>query len=184
MALALGPYTVEYLEQLPQDGNRYELLDGELIVTNSPVPRHQFLIYRLSAILGPYLQSNHLGALWMGGDVHFDRRNMLIPDVLVALGWPEMINLPSWRELPDPTLAVEVLSPSSARHDRGRKRERYMDRVKEYWIVDPDAQLIEVWRPGDSRPEVVRDALTWQPVPEVPGLVVRVADLFEGLTDA
>ncbi len=181
MALALGPYTVEYLEQLPRDGNRYELLDGELIVTNSPVPRHQVLVLRISMALGQYVQAHHLGALWPGGDVHFDRRNLLIPDVLFALG-PEMLRLKTWRELPDPTLAVEVLSPSSARHDRGRKRERYMDRVKEYWIVDPDAQLIEVWRPGDARPEVVRDTLTWQPVADVPGLMVRVTDLFEGLT--
>lgn len=181
MALALGPYTVDMLEQLPPDGNRYELLDGELIVTNAPVPRHQLLVLRISMALGQYVQATRVGVLWPGGDVHFDRHNMLEPDVLVALG-PEMIHLKTWRDLPDPALAVEVLSPSSARHDRGRKRERYMDRVAEYWIVDPDARLIEVWRPGDTRPEVVRDALTWQPVAEVPALVVRVPDLFEGLT--
>jgi Uma2 family endonuclease len=183
MALALGPYTVETLEQLPQDGNRYELLDGELIVTSSPLPRHQLLVYRISAVLGPYVQSHHLGALWPGGDVNFDRHNLLIPDLLVGLG-SEMLRLATWRDLPDPALAVEVLSPSSARYDRGRKRERYMDRVTEYWIVDPDAQLIEIWRPGDTRPEVVRDALTWQPVAGVPALRVRVTELFEGMTSA
>lgn len=181
MALALGPYTVEYLEQLPRDGNRYELLDGELIVTNSPIPRHQILVQRLSVALYHYLVDNRLGVLWPGGDVHFDRHNMLIPDLLVALGL-ENLHLPSWRELPNPALAVEVLSPSSARHDRGRKRERYMDRVTEYWIVDPDARLIEIWQPGDLRPEVVRDALVWQPVAETPGLVVRVPELFDELT--
>jgi len=184
MALALGPYTVEMLEKLPTDGHtRYELLDGELIVTNAPVPRHQILVYRISMALGQYVQAHHLGLLWPGGDVHFDRHNRLEPDVLVALGL-DLIHLKTWRDLPDPALAVEVLSPSSARYDRGRKRERYMDRVTEYWIVDPDAQLIEIWRPGDTRPEVVRDALTWQPVAGVPALVVRVSDLFEGMTSA
>jgi len=182
MALAHGPYTVEMLEQLPEDGNRYELLDGELIVTDAPIPRHQTLVLRISMALGQYVQAHRFGVLWPGGDVHFDRHNMLEPDVLVALG-PELLRLKTWRELPDPALAVEVLSPSSARYDRGRKRERYMDRVTEYWIVDPDAELIEIWRPGDIRPEVVRDELTWQPVADVPGLVVRIEDLFEGLNE-
>lgn len=182
MALAHGPYTVEMLEQmLPADSHtRYELLDGELIVTNNPVPRHQLLVLRISAAIGQYVETHRLGVAWPGGDVHFDRFNMLEPDVLVALG-PGVMHLKTWRELPDPALAVEVLSPSSARYDRGRKRERYMDRVTEYWIVDPDARLIEVWRPGDTRPEVVRDQFTWQPVADVPGLVLRIPDLFEGL---
>ena len=61
MALALGPYTVETLEQLPQDGNRYELLDGELIVTNSPIPRHQILVQRLSVALYHYVTDNRFG---------------------------------------------------------------------------------------------------------------------------
>lgn len=61
-------------------------------------------------------------------------------------------------------LAVEVLSPSTARADRQTKRRLYQDEgVPEYWIVDLDARVVERWRPGDDRPEIVAATLTWQP---------------------
>ena len=69
-----------------------------------------------------------------------------------------------WEDLGAPLLAGEVLSPSTAKYDRGAKRQRYQEAgVDEYWIVDLDARLIERWRPGDQRPEILRDLLTWKP---------------------
>ncbi len=180
MAPAPGPYTVEMWEQIPDDGNRYELLDGELIVTNAPIPRHQLVVLRLSVALHAYVTGHRLGVTWPGGDVHFDRYTVLEPDILVGLD-PELVRLPSWKELPDPALVVEVLSPSSARHDRGRKRERYFERTAEYWIVDADARTVEVWRRGAARAEVPREALVWRPRPGVPALTISLAELFAGL---
>jgi len=60
-------------------------------------------------------------------------------------------------------LAIEVLSPSNTRHDRVRKRPGYQRHVPEYWIVDLEARLIERWRPGDDRPEILTEQLTWHP---------------------
>ena len=72
----------------------------------------------------------------------------------------------NWEEYGIPLLVVEVLSPSTARYDRLVKRHRYQRAgTREYWIVDPDARLVERWRPDDERPEILEETLTWQPDP-------------------
>jgi len=183
MAQALGPYTIEMLEQFPADGKRYEILDGALIVTPAPNPPHQTLQAALGELLLPYIRTHSLGRLWFGpADVIFDEHTLFEPDLLVVVG-EEARRLRSWKELPDPALAVEILSPSSARFDRGGKRERYLTRVAEYWIVDPEARLIERWRQGDERPEIYRERLEWQPVPGVAPLRVDVGALFAELPE-
>ena len=75
-------------------------------------------------------------------------------------------------------LAVEVLSPSTARRDRREKRRLYQRFADEYWIVDLDARLVERWRPGDVRPEVLDETLSWQPAGAVEPLVVDLAAYF------
>lgn len=81
-------------------------------------------------------------------------------------------------------LAIEVLSPSTARYDRGFKR-RYYQRagVGESWVVDPDALLVERWRPGDERPEVLDREVAWQPAPTVVPLVIDLPVMFSQLQD-
>lgn len=180
MAQALGPYTIRMWEKLPADGRRHELLDGRLIVTPSAQPPHQLVVFRLTTVLGHYLEKHRLGTVWPSGDVYFGHRTVFEPDVVAALG-PATRKLTRWRDLPDPALAVEVLSPRSARYDRGPKRERYLRRAAEYWIVDPKARRIEVWRRGDESATVVRDRLVWRPRPGVPPLTIRLARLFADL---
>ena len=68
-----------------------------------------------------------------------------------------------WQEITHLLLAIEVLSPATAARDRGVKRRLYQRHSDEYWIVDLDARLIERWRPGDERPEILDGTLTWQP---------------------
>jgi Uma2 family endonuclease len=81
-----------------------------------------------------------------------------------------------WRSL---LLAVEVLSPSTARTDRQRKRRIYQDvGIPEYWIVDLDSRVVERWRPTDKRPEVLSDPFTWEPQPNVPPLTIDPVSLF------
>ena len=72
-----------------------------------------------------------------------------------------------------------MLSPSTARYDRTLKRKRYQRAgVPEYWIVDPDARVIERWRPEDERPEVASESLSWQPVPGTSPLLLDLPALF------
>lgn len=183
MAQAVGRYTIQMLEAFPADGKRYEILDGELIVTPAPNPGHQILQSALGELLLPYVRAHQLGRVLFGpADVIFDRYTLFEPDLLVALG-EQAGRLRSWKDLPDPALAVEILSPSSARYDRGPKRERYLTRVAEYWIVDPEARLIERWRRGEERPQVCRESLEWQPVLGVAPLYADVGALFAELPE-
>jgi Uma2 family endonuclease len=81
-------------------------------------------------------------------------------------------------------VVVEVLSPSTARADRTRKRVIYQDQGSpEYWIIDTDARLVERWRPGDSRPEVLEDVISWQPRSGVAALDSDVVNLFAAVID-
>ncbi len=165
MAQAAGPYTVEMLQRFPQDGNRYEIVDGELLVTPAPTPIHQRVVMRLLRILDPYIQRHRLGELWPGPiDVITGPRTMLEPDIAVGLGL-EARRLTSWRDLGRLALVIEVLSPSSEPFDRGKK-------------VDPEASLMERWRRGEERPTLCRDRLEWQPEPSVEPLMIEVPELF------
>jgi Uma2 family endonuclease len=76
-------------------------------------------------------------------------------------------------------LAIEVVSPSSARHDRLKKRPAYQEeQVLELWVVDPESELVERWRPGDERPEILTDKLTWAPPGTNETLTVDLLTLF------
>ena len=127
------PFTVDDLEGIPDDGNRYELIDGMLHVSPCPVPRHQVvlgeLFVRLRAACPPGLL-----VMMAPMDVQPDRTNSLQPDVLVARPadfGPK--NLPV-----APLLAVEVLSPSTRLYDLNTKTVAYEKMgVPSYWIVDP-----------------------------------------------
>jgi len=79
-------------------------------------------------------------------------------------------------------LAVEVLSPTTARADRVVKRRKYQRAgVPEYWVVDLDARLVERWRPGDERPELLMERLSWRPDPARPGLEIELGVFFEAV---
>lgn len=100
------------------------------------------------------------------------------PDLFVVRR-PANVRLARWSDVGVPVLAIEFLSPSTAARDRGAKRRIYQQAgVAEYWIVDLDARLVERWRPGDDRPEIVSEALRWEPSPNVEPIVIEVAELF------
>lgn len=175
----LERWTRDRVLELPDDGNRYELFDGQLVVTPSPAASHQGVITLLLERLLPYLQREFRGwALTSPADLRLDGNQVAQPDIFVLPGR----TLPqSWNAAPLPVLAIEVSSPSSARYDRGLKR-RYYQRagVPEFWVVDPDARVIERWRPGDERPEVLDTAIAWQPG-DSPPLVIDLPALFTEL---
>jgi Uma2 family endonuclease len=176
-------YTVAEVLQFPGDGKRYELIRGELIVSPAPAPRHQVLIGRLFRVLAPYLES--LGRadtlIAAPADISWDEETLVQPDLLVVP--PEEVTN-SWTTFQTLLLAVEVLSPSSRRTDRVEKRRLYREHhVGTYWIVDHESQVVEVWRPGDERPEIVTETLAWRVTAEAPELRVSLPDLFRALPE-
>jgi len=176
---ATKEWTYPMLESLPDDGNRYEIIDGELHVTPPPGFPHQGVSWELARLIANYLDQYPAAGKGFAapGDVIIDPRNVVEPDVFV---FPKSDPMPrEWKDIKSLLLAVEIVSPSSARRDRGKKRELYQRfRVAEYWIVDPVAQLIERWRPEDERPEILTDAIEWQPSGKYPALRIELPAFF------
>ncbi|HSQ29711.1 MAG TPA: Uma2 family endonuclease [Gemmatimonadaceae bacterium] len=143
---------------------RYELVDGELLVTPAPSRRHQRIILHLALLLQPYLVQHRMGEIVLGpGELELDGEERYEPDLMIV---PAVDGkLPPADTAPSHAILVcEVLSPGSLRHDRVTKRKAFQRHaVPEYWIVDPDAEVFEVWRVHDERPAVVDGVLTWQP---------------------
>jgi Uma2 family endonuclease len=143
-------------------GERWELVDGEVLVTPSPHWVHQRIVVRLLELLAPYVRDQQLGETFVSPlDVRLEPGLVLQPDLLVVPTGELRSRDDVVRKL---LLAVETISPSSARHDRVTKRPRYQrNRVPEYWIVDDSSQTVERWRPDDARPELVAEQLVWTP---------------------
>lgn len=165
MPIADDSWTAERVRELPDDGNRYECVDGMLVVTPSPRTPHQRVVTALLANLYHYCRAQRVGeAFTSPSDVTLDPRTLVQPDLFVVPFLDTGRRFRNWDEIPLPLLVIEVLSPSTARVDRGLKRRRFQRAgVPEYWIVDVDAAVIERWRPEDERPEVVPGVIAWQP---------------------
>jgi Uma2 family endonuclease len=184
MPQAAQRWTADMVRALPADGNRHEVIAGQLFVTPAPNFDHQAAVGRLLLRLIPYVDAHGLGyAVSSPADIEFDRETLVQPDLFVAPR-VEGRRPKRWSEIKALVLAVEVLSPSTARADRTVKR-RLFQRVgvPEYWIVDVEARLIERWRPGDERPEVVTDTLEWRPDPNAPALEIDLPQLFAEIVD-
>jgi Uma2 family endonuclease len=174
-------YTVEEVLAFPDDGNRYELVDGALFVTPAPRQRHQRVLGRMYVRLENYVagRSELAVAFVSPADIIWGPGEYVQPDLFVV---PAHEVTGNWRDCRTLLLAVEIVSPSSARADRTVKRRLYQRRgVGTYWIVDPDAALVEVWHPGDDRPEIATELVRWRVAPDADELVIRLAEVFEGL---
>ena len=179
-----GQWTVADRDELPDDGNRYEVIDGELFVSPAPAWRHQDAVFHLHRILADYLQHHRIGYPFEApADVVFSPTRGVQPDVFVV----PLVNGHRPRHFDEVRrllLAVEVLSPSTARADRVAKRSLFRDEgVAEYWIVDLDARTIERSTPADSRPEMLSERLEWHPEGATEPLVIDLADYFAKTLD-
>jgi len=153
MAQASTTWTGERVRALPDDGLRYELVDGELLVTPSPG-----------------------WVRFAPADLSLGEDEVLQPDLFVI---PAALNPRSWQEVRALLLVIEVLSPGTARYDRLIKRRRYQRApVPEYWIVDLDARLVERWKPDDTRPEILTETLEWTPAPGLKPLEIELPVFF------
>jgi Uma2 family endonuclease len=172
-------WTAAMVRELPDDGRRYELVDGRLLVTPSPRGLHQVAVGELHVLLHGFLSATGFAhVLGSPADLSLGEDEVLQPDLFVyrtASGR----SLRDWSDITSLLLVVEVLSPSTARYDRQLKRRRYQRAaVAEYWIVDPDARLIERWRPDDTRPEIVVDRLVWWESADAAAFELDVAAYF------
>lgn len=164
---AVRRWTYDEFARLPDDGNRYEVVSGDLCMTPSPRPIHQRIVTRLSTLLDQFTVQHGLGCVLSGPvDVLFAEGDYLTPDVVFVRREREGIISDRGVEAA-PDLVVEVLSRSTAGRDRGVKRQRYAwFGVPEYWVVDTDARQVEVFRmlEDPNQPRIVRDILTWTPI--------------------
>lgn len=173
--------TIEELLAIPDDGMRHELLDGVHFVTPAPSRAHQRVLANLFSRLREHVGTDApVEVLWSPADIRLDARTLVQPDLFVVAR-PAEPSQDRWSDTPVPNLVAEALSPATAARDRGEKRRLYLEAgVEEYWIVDIDARLIERWRQGDERPEIVDGELQWELSVGVSGVIV-ISELFEQL---
>ena len=176
MATAIKRWTLEELHSLPEDGNRYELIDGELFVTPPPTDEHETIAARLSRILDPYVARNGLGFVYRPRAVVRTAGSEVEPDLMVRQ--PQNDRRAKWDDAPIPVLVVEISSPYTRRRDHVQKRDHYMKvGVPEYWIVDPEEQAIAQIRPGE--PDLVNATqIVWSPEGASEPLYVDVMEVF------
>jgi len=177
-------WTYAEFARLPSEGStRYEIIDGELVVTPGPSLRHQRIVTDLSWLLNGFVRENELGAVYSGPvDVLFAEGDYLEPDIVFVRRGREEEQTDRGIEGP-PDLVVEVLSPSTAARDRGIKLERYrLYGVVEYWVVDGDQRSVEVWKLAEGAREPVvyagADPLHWDPAGSPTTLEFRLSELF------
>jgi Uma2 family endonuclease len=182
-------WTADMVRALPDDGNRYEVIDGVLLVTPSPGFPHQTVGGQLHGLLWTYLREigRERTLFYSPADISWNPDTLAQPDLFVV--HPRELS-GEWKAIQTLLLAIEIVSPSSRRTDYMRKRELYQRYgVREYWIVDPKRGHVEVWHPGDKTPVVVTATLTWRPDPAlIPSghavpkpLALDLTDLFRDL---
>jgi Uma2 family endonuclease len=172
-------WTADEVRALPEEpGKRFECVDGVLLVSPGPRWPHQSAVFLFSRLLDEYCTRVGVGSVFNGpGELELDRHTLVQPDVFVL----PLVNgkrAQSQDEAGRPLLFVEVLSPSTARHDRVIKRDRYQRHEVEYWIADLDARLVERWTPESDRPEMVSGSITWQPAGASTSLTIDLDALF------
>ena len=177
-------WTIEDLDDLPDDGNRYEIIDGELLVTPAPSLAHQRAVRLLTRRLEDYLSAQPVGeVLFAPADVPFSRIRLVQPDVFV-IPFVNGRRAQRFEDVGRLLLAAEVLSPSTGRVDRVKKRVLYRkEGVAEYWIVDLDARVFERSTPADARVEIFAEQIEWQPSGATAPFGLDVVDYFAAVLD-
>ncbi len=171
-------YTADMVRAMPDDGNRYEVVYGELLVTPAPRLWHQALVTRLIVAIDRYLRTEPVGmVLASPADISWGRDVLVQPDVFVI---PEEEGRTlTWSRVRTLLLVAEVLSPSNTRGDRVLKRIRYRQAgVPLYWVVDGDDRSVEVWTPEDDFPLIERERLVWHPAGAREPFTMTIEELF------
>jgi len=167
------------VDERPGYTPRYELIDGELLVTPAPSHRHQRIIFRLAQLLAPYLAEHRIGEIFLGpAELPLVMGERYEPDLFV-IPLVDGRRAPDVLELTQALLICETLSPGSSRHDRITKRRAFQrNAVPEYWIIDGDAEAFEVWHPTDKGPAIVDERLIWLPAGALVPFELDVREFF------
>jgi Uma2 family endonuclease len=177
-------WTTADLELFPDNGNRYEIIDGELFMTRAPHWGHQEVCGRVFSVVDTWSQSTGLGRTAINPGIIFTDADNVIPDVVWASNQRLAILLDEAGHLTAaPELIVEVLSPGAdnERRDKNLKLRLYSTRgVQEYWIINWRLQQVEVYRREQASLRLiatlfVEDELT---SPLLPGFTCQIAQLF------
>ena len=185
MSAARAEWTVDMLDALPDDGQRYELVDGIVHVTPAPGLNHQLIVGHLHYLLKRYLNGSTVGRPLMSpSDVHRgDRtRNRVQPDVFVV----RLVDskLPRYPfAMSDLLLAVEVSSPNDPVYDYQTKRALYMaNGIPEYWVLNGEARNLARWRGAADPGEVLSARAEWQPAAMPEPFVLDLSRFFDEAT--
>ena len=172
-------YTADRVRAMPDGGNIYEVVHGELLVTPAPRMWHEEVAGRLFETTRAYLRENPVGlAIGSRSDLSWGLRDVLVSPDLFVVPLEEARRL-EWQSLRTVLLAAEVLSPSSIRADRFTKRRLYQERgVPLYWVIDPHERSAEIWHTDDDFPRVERQALVWRPEGAGAPFVLELKELF------
>jgi Uma2 family endonuclease len=169
----------------PDDGKRHELIDGEHYVTASPNMKHQRVSGNLHWLLRSYLEHHPIGKVFYAPfDVLFSPFDVVEPDLLYLSNARAAETLTAQHVKGSPDLIVEIGSPSTRQRDETIKRRLYERwAVAEYWVVDPDVDVVRVYRRTGNRferpTELALEAGDVLTTPLLPGLELRLADMFK-----
>jgi len=148
MATPIYPLvTVDDLQAMPDDGNRYEVIGGEILMSRAPGLTHQRISGKLYRLLGNYLDTNPIGEVLATPGIVFSEIDGVIPDIVFFTHDRAKLILSAERIIAAPDLIVEIVSPGSdnQRRDRVVKKQLYAKfGVREYWIADPESMTIEI----------------------------------------
>jgi len=175
--------TVAHLETLPDDDNRYELIEGELFVSRAPGLPHQLVLQRLQVALFNYLDTTSIGVIVPRAGAVFSDYDAVIPDLVFVRKerWHSIVANDRFVAAPD--LVIEVMSPGNENRNRDllSKRRLYGKYgVREYWIVDRETQSVKIFRLHEGILEesatlCERDELTSE---LLPGFALSVQSMF------
>jgi len=183
MKVGIPKMTIEEWSRLPEDGNRYELIDGELFVSPSPRPKHQDVSANLVKFLLPFVERKKLGKVYYAPfDVFLEpgSSTCVEPDILFIAAHRLHLIDEKKGMIGAPELVVEIFSESTWRVDMREKKDLYRRTgVQEYWMADPDDRSIAVCRFAESdqpRTLTLTDTLT---SPLFPGLEIPLRSVFD-----
>ena len=174
--------TYEEFRRLPDDGKRYELIHGEVHLTPSPTTKHQFALQNLSRSLDPFVFKHRLGEIFVAPlDVRLSRDTAVQPDpIFISNSRARIIKENYIDGAPD--LVVEILSPSTAAHDRATKLALYAEAgVPEVWLLETVAKTVEVLK-LQGKKYLVDSALAGErklTSSQFPGWELPLTDLFD-----
>ena len=176
--------TYDDFVQLPDDGKRHELIDGEHYVTPSPRIRHQAILGSLHLMIASWLEANPIGRVFLSPtDVVMSDVDIVVPDLIYLSNARAATTLTELHVRGVPELVVEIASPGTRRRDDGIKRRLYERAgVSEYWVVDPEVDRVRVYRRRgeafDRGVELSREHGDTLRTPLLPGLEMPLTRIF------